>query len=49
MLRRSKYSQFDDQSKDHFDPKRSPKMKHPQQQYTDNISAYDMKNTNSTY
>ena len=39
---------MDDQRKDHIDPKRSPWRNHPKQLQTNNVSIYDLKNTNGT-
>ena len=39
---------MDDGSKNHPDPKRTPKRKHPQQQQTHNVPTDDVENTNGT-
>ena len=38
---------MDDKSKDHSDPKRSPKKNHPQQLQTHNMPTNYVENTNS--
>ena len=39
---------MDDQRKDLLDPKRSPKMNHPQQLQTENVPTDGAENTNDT-